>query len=182
MPVTAGKLKTGVKQEDLAALSSTLQFAQAGGSKAETQDTGIGTLFPQSKVVPAQGENITITPFKFGRLPEVLVAAAPLFMQFKEVGRDNAITKPTAEQVLTFITQNRVEVVQLIAVFVERDASWVAACTTEELINLFGAVLEVNTDFFIQNLIPAFANLLNVGAAVIDKLKPFLGSMLHKHS
>lgn len=181
MAITVGKLKEGVKPEDLQGLPESIQF---GASKEfeKVQDTGFGTLFKHVRVVPVQGENVNVVPFVFARLPEILVAAVPVFVKFKEVGRDNAIQKPTPGQVLAFFTENRAEVVGVVAAFLERDPTWVSACTSEEIINLFGAILEVNTDFFIQNLIPSLANLLNVGAKVIDKLKPFLGSILSNHS
>ena len=42
----------------------------------------------------------------------------------------------------------------------------------DQLINLVGAVVEVNIDFFVRSLAPALGNLVDIGKRLVDRLGP----------
>lgn len=96
--------------------------------------------------VTVGGRPVDITPIRVVELPAMLRACEPIFTQL------------SAGDVAAALLQNPDAAIVAIAVGARLTRAEIDALALDELIDLGGAVLQVNADFFARRLAPAFVS------------------------
>ena len=102
-----------------------------------------------TKTIQHNGVDIVITPVKVKNLPAFLAAIEPVVSQ---LGRKTSAS--AAEDLLSALATHAPNVIKATAVGAGVEEKWLGEQTTEVLVDLATAVLEVNMDFFVQVLLP----------------------------
>ena len=102
-----------------------------------------------TKTIQHNGVDIVITPVKVKNLPAFLAAIEPVVRQ---LGRKTSAS--AAEDLLSALATHAPNVIKATAVGAGVEEKWLGEQTTEVLVDLATAVLEVNMDFFVQVLLP----------------------------
>lgn len=114
-------------------------------------DTQLEVLFPQGKTLNIQGQELTIKPFKFGKLPAVFKAMEPiagLFFNLTVAGTNQI------SLISQLISEGGDNIMDLIVIGSGKTKEWVEELETEEGIDLLTAIIEVNFSFFTQKILP----------------------------
>jgi hypothetical protein len=123
-------------------------------------------LTPFAITVIAQGERVDVSPLRARQLLRVLEALEPLLDEtiaiVAEYGSITAAAKDvrSGKNLPRWMARARAhldELIELISAAIEKPHEWGGALTLDEVIELAGAVLEVNLDFFSSRLAPALA-------------------------
>lgn len=104
-----------------------------------------------SKTIQCAGGDIVITPVKVKNLPAFLAAIEPVVRQ---LGASSASATGAKDDLLLALATHAPNVIKATAVGAEVEEKWLGDQTTEVLVDLATAVLEVNMDFFVQVLLP----------------------------
>lgn len=102
-----------------------------------------------TKTIQHNGVDIVITPVKVKNLPAFLAAIEPVVRQ---LGRKTSAS--AKEDLLAALSTHAPNVITATAVGAGVDEAWLGDQTTDVLVDLALAVLEVNMDFFVQVLLP----------------------------
>ena len=102
-----------------------------------------------TKTIQHNGVDIVITPVKVKNLPAFLAAIEPVVSQ---LGRKTSAS--AAEDLLSALATHAPNVIKATALGAGVEEKWLGEQTTEVLVDLATAVLEVNMDFFVQVLLP----------------------------
>jgi len=102
-----------------------------------------------TKTIQHNGVDIVVTPVKVKNLPAFLAAIEPVVSQ---LGRKTSAS--AAEDLLSALATHAPNVIKATAVGAGVEEKWLGEQTTEVLVDLATAVLEVNMDFFVQVLLP----------------------------
>ena len=120
------------------------------------------TLDPTGKEVRAGGEMIKIKPIKLGQLPQAARLIAPISKQiaaaskaFKTQG--GLTVADTAALFVDLLAQSGDDLLAALGFFIGKPREWLDNIETDEGMALFNAVFEVNADFFINRILPMFA-------------------------
>lgn len=124
------------------------------------------------KIVPTPiridiaGERIELTPIKTLELPRLIGAVKPIFADVKGLlskykGMDDA---DLHQEILALVLEKSDVAIESIisacSVCARKPRAWVDALDIDELIGLFGKLLEVNGDFLAGKVLPAFAEMI----------------------
>ncbi|AST26510.1 hypothetical protein [Ralstonia pseudosolanacearum] len=101
-------------------------------------------LIPQPAELAVGGETLAIQPLKVGRLPAFLRAISPTLQQLKA---------PSIDWLELFIERGD-DLLQAVAIAVDKPRAWVDALAADEAILLAAKVVEVNADFFTRTVLP----------------------------
>ncbi|UZF25290.1 hypothetical protein [Ralstonia pseudosolanacearum] len=101
-------------------------------------------LIPQVAELVVGGEALAIEPLKVGRLPAFLRAISPTLLQ---------LNAPQIDWLGLFIEHGD-DLLQAVAIAVDKPRSWVDALAADEAILLAAKVVEVNADFFTRTVLP----------------------------
>lgn len=147
------------------------------GTRVDGKDTT--DSFEELKILFAKGKdvkciingdlcNVTIKPFEFDRLPEILVVVSPMLESLTEVfGKNKESFKASIKQVntvsmLNFVAENKEQIYKVIVAFEpEFTLETVRTLKADDVVEIIFAIIEVNMDFFIRRLSPAMVNSLN---------------------
>lgn len=102
-----------------------------------------------TKTIQHPERDIVITPVKVKNLPSFLAAIEPVVRQ---LGRKTSAS--AKEDLLAALSTHAPNVITATAVGAGVDEAWLGDQTTDVLVDLALAVLEVNMDFFVQVLLP----------------------------
>lgn len=102
-----------------------------------------------TKTIQHPERDIVVTPVKVKNLPAFLAAIEPVVRQ---LGRKTSAS--AAEDLLSALATHAPNVIKATAVGAGVEEKWLGEQTTEVLVDLATAVLEVNMDFFVQVLLP----------------------------
>jgi hypothetical protein len=108
-----------------------------------------------------QGEELEVKPLKFKQLLATLKHLAPILALVEQLDKDGVDTL-TLQHLLETVPDSLVKVASLCT---GKDEAWFDLLEADEGIDVLGAVLELNKDFFVQRLKPKF-----------DRLREQLGS------
>lgn len=103
-----------------------------------------------TKTIQHDGRDIVITPVKVKHLPAFLAAIAPLLQQLGRQTGDSA-----QDVLLTALATHGTNVITATALGAGVDEVWLGEQTADVVIDLAAAVLEVNLDFFVRQLMPS---------------------------
>lgn len=116
------------------------------------------TMIPsEPPSVTVRGETVFITPIRVKQLSLVTKTLAGLGKMFDS-------KKSTHQQMMMMAFENADQVAHLCCACLGKEADWMDDCDAEELVEVFGKVLEVNLDFFIQRVFPSVSR---VTAAIL---------------
>ncbi|MHA6829337.1 hypothetical protein ACQUJV_24430 [Ralstonia pseudosolanacearum] len=104
----------------------------------------LDTLIPQPVGLVVGGETLAIEPLKVGRLPAFLRAISPTLQQLKA---------PQIDWLALFIEHGD-DLLQAVAIAVDKPRAWVDGLAADEAILLAAKVVEVNADFFTRTVLP----------------------------
>nr|WP_281720095.1 DUF6631 family protein [Nitrosomonas nitrosa] len=107
-------------------------------------DNNFSALPPVATSIEVNDETIDITPIKMGELPALSRAVQPL-----------AAHLSASPNWLALIAQHGDALIEVLVIAVRRPREWVATLELDDAIKLASTVFEVNTDFFIQRLLPS---------------------------
>ncbi|MHA6879203.1 hypothetical protein [Ralstonia pseudosolanacearum] len=107
-------------------------------------------LVPQLASLDVGGETVAIQPLKVGRLPAFLRAISPALQQLQA---------PQIDWLGLFIEHGD-DLLQAVAIAVDKPRTWVDALAADEAILLAAGVVEVNADFFTRTVLPRLDGLI----------------------
>lgn len=105
----------------------------------------LAVLTPVGVEVTAGGETIAITPIKVKELNALLAAIQPVLGDLIKHEID----------VMTLVLKSPETVIKATAIGCRKSVDWINELGIDELARLALAVIEVNTDFFVQKVLPA---------------------------
>ena len=117
-------------------------------SEKNTQENPLAALermIPAVRHMQIGGQQIEIRPFKIGALPAVLRTVAPIM---------HLLTQSDKLDMATLFLMHADDCLELMAVLANQPRAWVNELESDQALALFTALLEVNIDFFIQNILP----------------------------
>ncbi|MCK4139386.1 hypothetical protein HFK85_18750 [Ralstonia pseudosolanacearum] len=120
-------------------------------------------LIPQPAELIVGVETLAIQPLKVGRLPAFLRAISPTLQQLRA---------PQIDWLGLFIEHGD-DLLQAVAIAVDKPRAWVDALAADEAILLVAKVVEVNADFFTRTVLPRLDGLFaRVTQAAASGSKP----------
>jgi hypothetical protein len=123
-------------------------------------------IAPAPNSLDVAGETLDLTPVRTLELPRLVGAIKPVFADIKELllaykTLDNAQLE---QRILTLVLDKADLAVECIiaacAVGARKPRPWVDALELDDLIRLFGKLLEVNGDFLARKVLPMFAKVI----------------------
>ena len=115
------------------------------------KENQLDTIFPQDRIVTIKDVEINIKPFKFGKLPQVFRTIEPIAEIFQQLVKEEA---GQLKLYSALIARGGDNVIELIVVGSGQERSWVCDLDLDEGIELLSAIVEVNSSFFIQKILP----------------------------
>ncbi len=141
-------------------------------------------VMPEPIMVTLRGETFEIKQIRVGQLSKAMRITHPFYEQLKSA-KDKAKSAKSEEEntygfdIYSLVMENSDTVLELVALLVNKPRDWVDDLGVDELVQLFGAIVEVNLDFFTQRVLPLLSGLV---AGVSGKLfkTPQAGPTLSK--
>lgn len=99
--------------------------------------------------VRAGGETIRVSPIKVRELSPFMKAVEPMLAMIDRTDRNQLVTD--------LLVQHTDSLIRAVAIGVRKSEDFINALDIDELIELAAVVIEVNTDFFIQRVLPKVA-------------------------
>lgn len=111
------------------------------------------TLFPAGTEVTVAGETISVYPFKAGKLPQLFKLVNPISGLIQVTLQSESTD--TIGKVLTILAHGGDNVLDLIALGLNKPRSFVDDLEQDEVVDALSTVLGVNISFFVQRVLPA---------------------------
>lgn len=128
--------------------------------KTEVQ-SDLNTILPFDPTITVNDEVITVKQIKMKQFNQILQLAAPVI----SVIRDNSKMLKNESDLRSLISQlylaNPQELCKLVGVCVNKPLEWVEDLDLGQMMNLTMKIVEVNLDFFIENLLPSLLGVLS---------------------
>lgn len=118
----------------------------------EAVNNTLRDLFAEPLKLVVAGEELAITPLRFGMIPRVLDLASPFLGQLVQLRPGVAVEVDMIE----LVSRHGDRVNALVALLAGKPRDWVDNLPPDEALKLVGALVEVNWDFFSHRLQPAF--------------------------
>lgn len=134
-------------------------------------------ITPAPNILVIDGEDLELTTIRTLELPRLLKAIKPIFADIKELlltykTLDNAQLE---QRILTLVLDKADVAVECIiaacAVGARKPRLWVDALELDDLIRLFGKLLEVNGDFLARKVLPIFTQVIEGMTETVAGLK-----------
>jgi len=124
----------------------------------------IQTVMPEPITVTIRGESFEIKQIRVGQLSKVMRIVHPFYEQLKAVKDKARINRdPQADtygfDIYALVMEHSDVVLELVSLLVSKPREWVDNLGVDELVQIFGALVEVNLDFFTQRVIPLLSGL-----------------------
>lgn len=107
-----------------------------------------------TKTIQHPERDIVVTPVKVKNLPAFLAAIEPVVRQLGASSAGATGATGAKDDLLLAMATHAPNVIKATAVGAGVEEKWLGEQTTEVLVDLATAVLEVNMDFFVQVLLP----------------------------
>lgn len=118
----------------------------------------LNTLFPIPQVVTINGVTLSLTPFKLGELPKVFRTIEPIT---KLIVDAMGSSDTQIDSLVKVIVQGGDNILDLLAVGSRQSREWVDQLETDQGIQLLLAILEINSSFFVQRVLPLITKVTN---------------------
>lgn len=135
-------------------------------------------IAPAPSILVIDEEALELTPIRTLELPRLLKAIKPIFADIKELlltykTLDNA----QLEQRILALVLDKADValeciIAACAVAARKPRPWVDALELDDLVHLFGKILEVNGDFLARKVLPAFSQTIEGMTEMVAGQKP----------
>lgn len=139
---------------------------------AKVSDTAsnehLNQIIPTVKTQHFNGVDVAITRFKMGRLPAVMAAIAPL---------KNMLNLSDKLDLPSLFMLHGDECLNLLAVLADQPRKFVDELEVDEGVSLLSDLLEVNADFFIQQVLPLLTGLISKVAVELTKRAEILAQI-----
>ncbi len=116
----------------------------------EQNKSDLEVLLPEPLMVEAGGEDIAIGHMKTRQIPIMLRCAGPVVQELQQ-----------GAMPIDIIGRHGELVIAAVAVATGKDSEWVGQLDPHEFLDLFVAVIEVNSDFFVRVLLPRIVEAAN---------------------
>lgn len=137
------------------------------------------TVIPETVMVKVRGEDIVIRQIKVGQLSKILRLSQPFYSDLKATKARLGAQDPDGSDFYALVMNNVDAVLAVVAVLTDKPPEWIAEIGFDELTALFGAIVEVNLDFFIQKVFPSLSRLVTeLGVPLRQVLSPTDGQTL----
>lgn len=110
----------------------------------------IESVLPKTVEVTIKGETLVVKPFKFAQLPKVFKYVQPII---ELLNKSQGLSRPAL--IAAVIAEYGDNVNEIIKLTTGKDQAWIEELESDEGVQVLGAVLEVNFDFFIKKVMPA---------------------------
>lgn len=142
----------------------------------------LSVVAPEPIVVVVKGERIEVKQVKVGQLTKVMRIVHPFYDKLTKA-KAEADRKQESFSVNLFqiVVEHTDPAIEIITVLTNKDRAWVEDMGIDELVALFGAVVEVNLDFFLQKVLPSLLKLTAGLSAPVTK-EALLGQIPSKSS
>lgn len=147
--------------------------------------TDVAEVLPVTHEVVIGGVPVVVNPIRVGQLPRAMALCEPFYRELKGVKAKQAsamakaadpeypkagiqaLLKEADIDLYDMILRHSDSVLQLIALLTDKDRQWVDDLAVDEFVSIFVMIVEVNTDFFLQRLLPLLSGVM----AGVRKLK-----------
>lgn len=139
-------------------------------------------IAPAPNTVPVGGEVLELTPIRTLELPRLIKAVKPIFADIKELllSYKTLNNEQLAQRTLAIILDKADvaanSIIEACAIAARKPRPWVDALELDDLVRLFGKVLEVNGDFLAQKVLPAFTQSIEGMTEFVAGLKQSMPS------
>lgn len=106
---------------------------------------GFKTFPPAPVIVTLSGTALELTPIRLGELPRLLAVVNPMTAELT-----------TDPDWIVLLGRHGDAVLDLLSITTRRDRAWINDLSLEDAVQLAAAVFEVNVDFFVAHVVPAF--------------------------
>lgn len=114
----------------------------------EEVSSDVEVVLPTPSTVEVDGEEVQIAEMRVKQLTQVIKLINPFVSSIVKEGKGGL-------NVALLIMQYPDEIVDMVAVMVGKPREWVENLTSEKLVDIVTALIEVNLSFFIQKLLPS---------------------------
>lgn len=114
------------------------------------------TIFPEITVELSSGA-ISVKPFTFGQLPQVLKKARTVYGGVSHLLEDGT---NEAAIILEIMAAGGEDLLDLVSLSINKPRSFFDTLSMDEGVKLIGAFLEVNLSFFVQKVLPQFKEVM----------------------
>lgn len=118
--------------------------------------TQLATLFPEPRIVKTRGGEFAVSPITMGRLSAFAKACSPFMAQLTAPGETSLANAKSL--LLPLLTEHGDAVLDAVAIGAGIERKQVDALLPDDALALAGAVLEVNLDFFMDQVMPRLAS------------------------
>ncbi len=123
----------------------------------------LNTFVPEARGIELAGKTVVVLPLRIRQVPMFARLIAP------------AAAILATGDLLAAVTRYGEDLIQAVAVATGESVEWVGELTSDDFVLLAGLVVEVNADFFVQQVMPKLTK-------VSDTLMAMLGRMPSTHS
>lgn len=113
--------------------------------------TELNKLFPLPTTLQVNGVDLSITPFKLGELPRVFKVVEPITQLIMNALRSSDDQMKSLSEVVIKGGDN---ILDLIALGARQPRTWVDGLDMDQGVVILVAILEVNSSFFVQRVLP----------------------------
>jgi hypothetical protein len=119
-------------------------------------------IAPAPNILVINDEALELTPIRTLELPRLLKTIKPIFPEIKELLLTyKTLDDAQLEQRILTLALDKADValeciIAACAIVARKPRDWVDALELDDLVRLFGKLLEVNGDFLAQKVLPAF--------------------------
>ena len=112
-------------------------------------------LFPSTRVLTINDEQITVGPIKFGQLNKMTKVIQPVFGMLKAQVDLSQGEQQVGAQVIELLFTNCGDAIgELVSIACNKPQIWVDELTSDQVIEIVLAFVEVNRDFFSKKILP----------------------------
>jgi len=113
--------------------------------------TDLTQIFPVPQQLTINGQVISITPFKLGEIPKVFKVIDPIT---KLILSALTSSENQMESLAKIMVQGGENILDLLALGTRQPRTWIDDLETDQGVQLLIKVLEVNSSFFVQRVLP----------------------------
>jgi hypothetical protein len=113
-----------------------------------TMTDDIDILDPEGQEIAVPGGSIRVSPIKAGQIPAILRLLLPIFSQLNELARGDL----DGLKILELVSEYGDQVAQAVVIATGEPPERIAALRFDLYLEVVGAVIMVNKDFFLRSL------------------------------
>lgn len=106
----------------------------------------LDSIIDDSLPININGENLVISTIKMRDIKPFLENINPILIDLKAENVDY----------LTIVTNHYSNIVNVVSIAARKDVEWVESLDLNDVVKLIMAIVETNSDFFVNRILPAF--------------------------